>query len=290
MKKYAFMGVLFFFSIAICTVSIRSAQAIDTENTVGTSQLRYATINPSEYRRRVTEAAHRKPTLNPTDYILKLSSTPERTVTAMVTRKPTMSQTQYVHEYYLKLSGTPTPTIDQSQYFHKLNGMTEEKPHASPSGVLGKKKLADAKLRICQEKSQDMKKRSIYLVNSVAEIEKKFTSILSGVENYYKEKIVPTGVALPNYDALVADIATREKAVGPLLEKAQVDATNFSCTGDDPHGQLQQLDTDVRAVLHALQEYRTGIHNLMAALRELKVVEPTVTPIPTITILPTVQP
>lgn len=304
MKKYALMGALFFFTIAICTISIRSAQAVDMQNTTGTSQPRYATINPTEYVRRLTEmpirrlteSAYKKPTINPTDYMRRLSGIPEQKITATISRKPTMSQTQYLHEYSIKLSGTPTPTINPAQYFHKLNGMTEEKPHASPSGVLnekkeeGKKRLADAKLKICQEKSQDVKKRSIYLVNSVSEIEKKFTSILNGVENYYKEKIVPTGITLPNYDQLIANIAAREKTVTPLLEKAQADAANFSCTGDDPHGQLQQLDTDVRAVVQALQEYRTGIHNLMTALRELKIVEPTSAPIPTVTILPTVQP
>jgi hypothetical protein len=295
MKKYLLMGFFVFFTIAIFTIAIRSAQATDIQR--ATSALHYPTINPTEYVRKLTEAPMRrlteiarkpslKPTINPTEYIRRLTGVPEQHTTPVLTKKPTVNPTDYAREYSHKLSGTPPvkPSMNPTSYIRMLSGTPERKPLASPSGTINdkheenKKKLADEKLKICLAKSEEMKKRSEYLVNSVTEIEKKFTSILTGVENYYKEKLVPAGITLSNYDVLVADIAAREKAVTPLLEKAQTDVVNFSCTGDDPHGQLKQLDTDVRAVLKALQEYRTGIHNLMTALKELKIVEPSVVP------------
>lgn len=288
MKKYVLIGFFLFLAISISMVLIRSAQAIDSQSTVGLPRIPYPTINPTEYVRRLTEVptrrlteAARKPTprpsINPTEYIRKLSGTPGHKIMPTITKKPSIHPTEYVLEYIRKLSGTP-----------------ERKPLASPSGMLNdkreesKKKLADEKIKICLERSQDMKKRSEYLVQSVVEIKKKFTSIITGVEKYYKEKLVPMGITLSNYDVLITDIATRESVVTPLLEKAQADVTSFSCTADDPHGQLKQLDTDVRAVLQALQEYRTGIHNFMTALMELKIVEPSVTPKPTINILPSI--
>jgi hypothetical protein len=278
MKKYAVMGFLFFFTIAVSTIAIRSAQATDTQNT-GTT--RYSTINPTEYIRRITEAAYKKltvfPTLNPTERAKYLTLAPIRKLTEAA-RKPTLRPTINPTDYIRKLSGTPERRLIEMP-----------KLVASPSGILierreeVKKKLTDEKLKVCLEKSQDVKKRSVYLVNSVREIQKKFTSIVEGVENYYKEKIAPSGITLPNYDVHVADISSREKIVTSLLEKAQTDATNFSCTGVDPHGQLQQLDIDVRAVLQALQEYRTGIYNLITALRGLKIVEPTANTVRSVT-------
>ncbi len=172
------------------------------------------------------------------------------------------------------------PTLNPTEYILRL------------TGTPGEGKLTARRLQACQSVSKNITKRSVNLTNQVAEMEKKFTSIAAGVEKYYQQKVVPTGVTLSNYDALVADITTRANAVTPLLTVIQADAADFICTGDNPSAQLKQFSTDMRAVLHALQEYRTGIHNLIVAIRALRIPEPTITPttVPTLTSAPTIEP
>lgn len=185
------------------------------------------------------------------------------------------------------------PTVKPTDYILKLSG-TPERKTGSSSGAFGR--LTDIKLRSCQMVSQNVMKRSLGLVKSVSEMERKFTSIITGVTHYYETKVVPTGVTLPNYDALVVDITTRQNAVTPLIVTAQADATNFSCTGESPSTQLKQFAADVQVVIKALQEYRTGIKNLIVAVRGLHIPEltngPTEAPtaVPTATIEPSVTP
>ncbi len=129
--------------------------------------------------------------------------------------------------------------------------------------------LQEGKLRACQAISSSVTTRSTHLVDLVTRMEKTFTSIADGVEQYYLTKVVPTGTILPNYDALVADITTKENAIAPLVEAAQADATGFSCTGNNPAAQLTQYRTDMQGVLKGLQDYRTSIKNLIVAVHTL---------------------
>lgn len=129
--------------------------------------------------------------------------------------------------------------------------------------------LEGNKLKACESIEKVLTNRSSHLVDLVSKMEKVFTSIALGVENYYINKVVPTGVTLPNYDALVADITTKQNALTPLVTAAQTDAANFSCTGDNPGALMTQYRTDMKGVLTGLQEYRKSIRNLIVAVRGL---------------------
>ena len=74
----------------------------------------------------------------------------------------------------------------------------------------------------------------------------------------------------------------------PLLEAAQADAANFTCTGDNPKAQLTQYKTDMQAVIRGLKEYRTAVRNLIVAVRTLPSLKSTATPSATLT--PTMTP
>ena len=188
-------------------------------------------------------------------------------------RLPSLNPTGHI----LRLSITPPE--------RRLTEIPEKKLQATQSGALSKR-LTDQKLRICQTASKNIIKRNEYLAKSVSEIEKKLASIIDGIKNYYEEKVIPTGTSLSNYDVLVNDIFLREKAIVPLIEKVKTDTTAFSCTGEDPHGQIKKVDDDIRAVLKALQEYKTGIHTLITAIKELHTIEPTQALIPSVIITP----
>lgn len=133
----------------------------------------------------------------------------------------------------------------------------------------GKQRLTEAKLKACQNKENAIQKRSKQLAKTAENMLTKFDQIASRVEQYYTAKVVPSGKTVANYDALVADIAAKKQIIRTDLNKATADATSFSCTGNDPKGQLTQFRTDIQQVKKDLKEYRTAIKNLIVAVRSV---------------------
>lgn len=152
--------------------------------------------------------------------------------------------------------------------------------NASASGFFkfGDKHLESGKLRACQSIEKNLTNRSNHLVELVTHMETTFTRIANGVEQYYLTKVVPAGNTLSNYDALVADITTKQNALTPLIEAAQADVINFSCTSDNPGASMTQYRTDMQAILHGLKDYRTSIKNLIVAVHTLKAISVSTTP------------
>lgn len=133
----------------------------------------------------------------------------------------------------------------------------------------GKDKLEGDRLKSCQEVEKNLTTRSSHLSDLTTNIEKVFTAIAQRVENYYLTKLVPAGKTLPDYDALVADITTKQNAIAPLVDAANKDFTSFTCGSDNPKAQITQFRVDMQAVKGALQDYRTSIKNLIVAIRTL---------------------
>ncbi len=133
----------------------------------------------------------------------------------------------------------------------------------------GKDKLEGERLNACKEIEKNLTTRSTHLSDLVTNMEHLFTGIAQRVENYYITKLVPAGKVLPNYDALVADITTKENAIAPLVDAANKDFTGFTCGSDNPKAQITQFITDMQAVTAALHDYRTSIKNLIVAIRTL---------------------
>lgn len=130
-------------------------------------------------------------------------------------------------------------------------------------------RLSEAKLRTCQAREDSIKRRASRLTQLATNMESKFEKHAQRVEDYYTSKVVPSGKTVANYDSLVANIAAKKAAVQAALSTAQNDAANFSCTGDDPKGQLTQFRKDMQAVKKALKDYRTSIKNLIVAVRSV---------------------
>jgi hypothetical protein len=152
-------------------------------------------------------------------------------------------------------------------------------------------RLADAKLKACQAREAAIQKRSDQLVKLATNMQATFTDITTRVKTYYTDTVIPSGKTVSSYDTLVADIATKQTAVGTALTKAQSDATAFSCTSNDPKGQLTQFRVDMQAVKSALKEYRTSIKNLIVAVHSVtgttqSSANPTTSPTTTATVTP----
>lgn len=140
-------------------------------------------------------------------------------------------------------------------------------PKAKAAQTNAEARLTDAKLKSCQAKENAIKKRSDQLTKMANNMLDKFDEITARVKKYYTDVVVPSGKTVSNYDALLADIATKKTASQTVLTKAQDDAQVFSCTGQNPKGQLTLFRKDMQDVKKALKEYRTSIKNLIIAVR-----------------------
>lgn len=152
--------------------------------------------------------------------------------------------------------------------------------------------LANAKLQACQTHAGNISKRSSHMVDLATNQEKVFDSIAAGVENRYLTKIVPQGLTVLNYDALVAAIGTQKAALLPLLQTVQTDVTNFACDGNNPSAQLLQFKTDLQAVIQGLKSYKTSVRNLIVAVASIRGVKdtgstPSISPTGSISVTPT---
>lgn len=148
-------------------------------------------------------------------------------------------------------------------------------PVPSPKGGLNQ-----AALRSCKAREDAVKNRMQSLTNLATNIEKVFGSIAMKVEDFYTQKVLPSGRTLSNYDALLADISAKKGIVDMDLSSAADMVGTFSCSSDDPRGLLQNFRIAMQKVKTDLKNYRTSIKNLIVAVRPLA---PTPTPGPTAT-------
>lgn len=139
----------------------------------------------------------------------------------------------------------------------------------SPFPTPRRSALTQSALRSCEARQDAVKNRMASLTNLAANIEKVFDSIATRVEDFYTNKVLPSGKSLSNYDALVADISAKKGIVDTDLDAAQAKVDAFSCTADDPRGLLTEFRLDMQKVKTDLKNYRTAIKNLIVAVRPL---------------------
>ncbi len=143
-----------------------------------------------------------------------------------------------------------------------------------------RQKLDAKKLKVCQTKEKVIKNRLDSLTRLVTNQETKFDRIATRVENFYTNKVLPTGKTVSNYDALVADIDAKKATVDSALASAKTNADSFSCDSDDPKGALTQVRRDIQAVKSALHDFRKSVRNLIVAVRAVAKNEKRMSPTP----------
>lgn len=143
-----------------------------------------------------------------------------------------------------------------------------KKPTVSPKPTK-QARLTEGKLRACQAKEDNLKKRMTSLSKLATNMEGKFDTITTRVKNHYTTKVVPSGKTVANYETLLAEIQTKKTAVQTALTAAQATANGFSCASDDPKGQVTQFRKDMQSVKSAFKDYRTAIKNLIVAVRSV---------------------
>lgn len=146
-----------------------------------------------------------------------------------------------------------------------------------------KRGLSELKMRSCEARQDSIKNRRDSLINLVMKIEDVFTSKATRVEDFYTNKVLPTGKTVSNYDALVKDISDKKDIVTKDLDDAKAKISAFDCKGDDPKGLLTDFRMNMQKVKSDLKNYRTAIKNLIVAVKPLAPKEtgspkPTATP------------
>lgn len=143
----------------------------------------------------------------------------------------------------------------------------ELKASAAAAKQARKDALSEAKVAVCQTRQGNIQQRSSSIVERVSNQEKLFNQIAQRVEQYYNEKLLPSGKIVSNYNSLVSDIATKEAAIAPLLATASAGASNFSCDKDHPADQVLTFNQNMKSVLTALEAFRKSVRNLIVAVR-----------------------
>ncbi len=142
-------------------------------------------------------------------------------------------------------------------------------PFTKTFNATGTGSLKEGSLARCRAKESVVKSRMGSLSKLVNDIEGKFDKYTTMVEDYYTTKVLPSGHTVPNYSTLVANISTQKSAVEAALLAANNDASNFSCDGSNPTGQLKQFSLDMQKVKYSLQLQRKALKDLISAIRNV---------------------
>lgn len=125
--------------------------------------------------------------------------------------------------------------------------------------------------KTCEARQSALITRMEQLTKLVSTMESNFDKIAQKVILFYDTKVITSGKAVPNYEALVMEIANKKSLVQRALATAQVGADSFDCTTGDPKSTMTKFRNDMQAVKVALGNYRTSVKNLIVAIKPVSV-------------------
>ena len=158
-------------------------------------------------------------------------------------------------------------TISQGRVVQEENTATSSANGKAKGRDKMKDRLSEIKLKVCEKKEASVKKRSTKIVARAANIQERFDRIIEKVDTYYIDVLATKGVEIDNYSDLLNNIEANRTASAAALGVAESTASNFTCEGVDPKGQVGQFKTDMQGVISALQGYKKSVVNLIVAVR-----------------------
>lgn len=126
-----------------------------------------------------------------------------------------------------------------------------------------------ARVRSCQAREEAVTKRMMSLTRMAKNMIDVFEKISGRVQTFYTNVVLPSGKTLPNYDALIADIAAKKQTVLDDLSAAEAKVNAFNCESGDPGMILREFRQDMQQVKTDLAAYRKSIRNLIVAVKPL---------------------
>lgn len=162
----------------------------------------------------------------------------------------------------LILMSSPALASAQENGFSRANARAKERvtrmmKSATPAASLQ---------RACEVRESAVVKRMSQLVLLSNKMLANFEAHSTRVQNYYLNKVVPAGLVVSNYDALLADIAAKKAVVQTAVANAQADVNDFSCTTGEPKSYLNSYRVNMQETKTALKNYRTAVKNLIVAV------------------------
>lgn len=143
------------------------------------------------------------------------------------------------------------------------------KNRASEAAQKRKEKLSEARLKVCKARVQAIGNRLKAMYKRATVIHKGHEKIYAKVDEFYNNKLVPNGYTLSNYADLKAEIEANKANVQALLDAAKESGTGFSCDSEDPKGQVDAFQEDMKALIEANKTYKESIHTFVKAVRDL---------------------
>lgn len=127
-------------------------------------------------------------------------------------------------------------------------------------------KQAAAKLRVCQNRQKAVTNIMARIADRGQKQVNLFTTIADRTEKFYTDK----GKTLSNYDALVTDVNTKKAAAQTEVDTLKSASTTFTCDGSDPKGMAASFQTDLKAEIAALKDYKTAVKNLIVGVKSVQ--------------------
>ena len=159
-------------------------------------------------------------------------------------------------------SATPTakPTLKRLQ---------TAKAKASAAAVRRAEKLSEARLKICRGRTISLHNRAKNIVERGRKIHLRLENLTEAVDKFYQNRLVPQGLTLENHDELLADIDAKEAGVSSLLSEAKTTGEEFDCQSDDPKGQLEAFNADMKEVIEAFKAHKQSVRAFVKAVKDL---------------------
>ncbi len=146
------------------------------------------------------------------------------------------------------------------------NKITSTEDQTSNRREAAKTKLADAKLRACQNREKAIHN----IMGRIADRGQKqldlFSSIAIKTETFYTNK----GKTLSNYDALVADVVAKKSAAQTTVDTVAANSVTFKCDGTDPKGAAASFKDSLKTEITALKDYKTAVKNLIVGVKSVQ--------------------
>jgi hypothetical protein len=129
-----------------------------------------------------------------------------------------------------------------------------------------KTKLTEHKLKACQKREKNINNIMARQADRGTKHLAVFTKIADRTMAFYAEK----GKVLSNYDALVAEVASKKAAAEVAIESSTSSSVTFKCDGTDPKGAASLFKDSHKEQNEALKAYKTAVKNLIVGVKSVQ--------------------
>lgn len=127
-------------------------------------------------------------------------------------------------------------------------------------------RLSEARKRVCENRARNVEEKAANFVRHAEKHLAVFDKISDRTQDFAEKRDRKPD----NYDALLADVASkREQVLTDIAAFKQV-AGEFDCEGENPEASGTLLKEQAKVVRESLKEYRTAIKNLIVGVKSSK--------------------